>query len=104
MVKEWALPLSNIREVKKVSQDEGHIVIDVRENDRYRGLTEPIDLIAGHIPGAVNVPFHTNLGDHGLFLSPEELKNTNLFLEMWELTKLSFIVVQGSQLVILFWQ
>ncbi|MDA0193892.1 MAG: sulfurtransferase [Bacteroidetes bacterium] len=73
-VRQWILPLSSIDEVEKVSQDENHIVIDVRESDRYNGLTEPIDLVAGHIPGAVNVPFQTNLNDQGLFLSPQELK------------------------------
>jgi thiosulfate/3-mercaptopyruvate sulfurtransferase len=43
--------------------------------DRYAGKTEPIDLIAGHIPGAINIPFTENLDHNGLFLKPNELKN-----------------------------
>jgi thiosulfate/3-mercaptopyruvate sulfurtransferase len=37
------------------------LVIDVRDNYRYLGESEPIDLIAGHIPGAINVPFSGSL-------------------------------------------
>lgn len=70
----WNLPLTTIAEVEKISQNKDYLVIDVRANERYQGKTEPIDLIAGHIPGAVNVPFSTNLDENGLFLSPAELK------------------------------
>ena len=44
----------------------------------FAGLTEPIDLIAGHIPGATNIPFTENLDADGLFLSPEVLKDKYL--------------------------
>jgi thiosulfate/3-mercaptopyruvate sulfurtransferase len=36
-------------------------VIDVRDAYRYNGESEPIDLVAGHIPGAINIPFSENL-------------------------------------------
>jgi thiosulfate/3-mercaptopyruvate sulfurtransferase len=55
-------------------QKDNFLVIDVREPQRFKGETEPIDLVAGHIPGATNIPFTTNLDADGLFLSPEELK------------------------------
>jgi thiosulfate/3-mercaptopyruvate sulfurtransferase len=49
-------------------------VIDVRAQQRYRGELEPIDPVAGHIPGAVNVPLAENLDEAGRFRSPEELR------------------------------
>lgn len=50
------------------------LVLDVREAFRYRGDSEPIDLVAGHIPGAVNCPFLENLATDGRFLPPTELR------------------------------
>ena len=73
-IEKWTLPLADINEVEKVSEDKNHIVIDVRDAERYNGITEPIDLIAGHIPGAINIPFTSNINSDGLFLSPSELK------------------------------
>jgi thiosulfate/3-mercaptopyruvate sulfurtransferase len=70
----WKLPTVQIDEVEKVSQDPRFQVIDVREEERYQGKKEPIDLVAGHIPGAVNVPFSGNLDAAGFFRSPEELR------------------------------
>lgn len=49
------------------------IVVDSRAGERYRGEAEPIDARAGHIPGAVNVPFTGNLAD-GRFLDPDALR------------------------------
>nr|WP_199156468.1 sulfurtransferase [Pedobacter sp. ASV2] len=72
---EWELPLSDINEVEAVAKTEAHVVIDVRDANRYEGLTEPIDLIAGHIPGAINIPFTENLDATGAFLSPGILKD-----------------------------
>lgn len=46
---------------------------DARAPERYRGDTEPIDKVAGHIPGAMNLPFANNLDAQGRFKSSEEL-------------------------------
>lgn len=73
-VDNWKLPTIEINEVEKISQNPNHLVIDVRDKDRYDGITEPIDLVAGHIPGAINIPFTENLDKNGLFLKPTELK------------------------------
>jgi len=73
-LEKWMLPIADMAEVEKVSQDNDHLVIDVRDANRFNGETEPIDLIAGHIPGATNVPFTENLDADGFFLSPETLK------------------------------
>ncbi|AZI25325.1 MAG: sulfurtransferase [Pedobacter agri] len=72
-VQNWSLPLSDINEVEKVAKNDDHIVIDVRDANRYAGLTEPIDTIAGHIPGAINIPFTENLDADGRFLEPDIL-------------------------------
>jgi thiosulfate/3-mercaptopyruvate sulfurtransferase len=62
-----------IDEVGAAAKSSNRIVIDVRENARYLGRTEPIDLIAGHIPGAANLFYAGNLGEDGKYLAPEEL-------------------------------
>jgi thiosulfate/3-mercaptopyruvate sulfurtransferase len=64
----------DIEETGKAAKDSNRIVIDVRETPRYLGQMEPIDLIAGHIPGAENLPYTLNLDANGKYKSPEELK------------------------------
>lgn len=71
---EWQLPIADINEVAQVAQSADAVVIDVREPGRYAGAFEPIDLVAGHIPGAINIPFVSNLDADGAFLPPEQLK------------------------------
>lgn len=51
----------------------GGTVIDSRSPERFRGETEPLDKIAGHVPGATNLPFADNLDGTGHFLSPADL-------------------------------
>lgn len=70
----WQLPTADMDEVGQKAQAPDAVVIDVREAGRYAGEFEPIDLIAGHIPGAINIPFASNLDKDGSFLSPEKLK------------------------------
>jgi thiosulfate/3-mercaptopyruvate sulfurtransferase len=48
-------------------------IVDARAAQRYRGEVEPVDPVAGHLPGAVNVPTEANLGADGTFRSAAEL-------------------------------
>jgi thiosulfate/3-mercaptopyruvate sulfurtransferase len=50
------------------------VLVDARAPERYRGDTEPVDRVAGHIPGAVNVPTTTNLRADGTFRSSQEIR------------------------------
>ena len=49
-------------------------LLDARGEARFRGEVEPLDPVAGHIPGALNRPFMQNIGPDGKFKSSEDLK------------------------------
>jgi len=72
---DWEWPIVDINQVAKAAEDKDCLIIDVRENYRYRGESEPIDFVAGHIPGAVNMPYTGNLDESGNFLSVQDLSD-----------------------------
>jgi len=65
----------SLPEVDQLRTDPGFKLVDAREVERYRGEVEPIDPVAGHIPGAISAPYKENLDSTGCFLSPAELRN-----------------------------
>jgi thiosulfate/3-mercaptopyruvate sulfurtransferase len=58
---------------KAVKQDDW-LVMDARAEERFNGEVEMLDPVAGHIPGAINLPFEDNLHLSGRFSSAEELR------------------------------
>jgi len=72
-VSEWMFPTVNAGDVSEAASNPDYLIIDVRENYRYIGESEPIDLVAGHIPGAVNIPFMSNLEEDGTFSTADKL-------------------------------
>ena len=62
------------REVQEGLKNKSIQLLDARTLERYRGEQEPIDPVAGHIPGALNRAFQSNLTGEGLFLPGKELR------------------------------
>jgi thiosulfate/3-mercaptopyruvate sulfurtransferase len=52
---------------------DGETLVDVRGAERFAGRSEPIDAVAGHVPGAVNLPYTENLDAAGRFRGASEL-------------------------------
>ena len=53
---------------------EQSVIIDARAEERFSGFIEPLDKVAGHIPGCINAPFEDNLDMRGNFLPAAELR------------------------------
>lgn len=82
----------DIEAVKERKDLPGKVLVDSRESERYEGLREPIDPIAGHIPGAVNYPWQGVTDETGKVRSTSEHKQRWTELEKAE----EIIVYCGS--------
>ena len=67
-------PAQLIVEHAAVAASPEQLLIDARAAARYRGDTEPLDRVGGHVPGARNRPFAENLAADGRFKSPDDLR------------------------------
>jgi thiosulfate/3-mercaptopyruvate sulfurtransferase len=66
--------IATVDQVAALRTDKAWQLIDARAPERFRGDVEPLDKVAGHIPGAVNHHYQTNLDAEGSFRSPEDLR------------------------------
>ncbi len=61
-------------DIEMASGSDDLLLLDARAKDRFLGRVEPIDRVAGHVPGAVNMPFQMNLNAEGRFRPADELR------------------------------
>ncbi len=66
--------LATTQSVENARGKPGQTIIDARAAPRFRGEVEPLDPVAGHIPGALNRPFSQNIGADGKFKPAAQLK------------------------------
>lgn len=78
----WTRPLASLEDIDTRRRDPALKVLDVRAPERYRGETETLDPVAGHIPGALNAYWMDNLAPDGRFKDASTLRTR--FLDLLE--------------------
>jgi thiosulfate/3-mercaptopyruvate sulfurtransferase len=87
----WVVDAQEVRRI--VAGQADAILIDARAHDRYSGEVEPIDAVAGHIPGAVNYPWQNGLNEKGMWKA-ERMQKARFSEVLAE--KLPIVVYCGS--------
>ncbi len=72
---ESMMPLATVEQVLQSLDSHDRVLLDARTPERYRGEEEPIDPVAGRIPGAHNRPWQQNLNPDQTFKSARELRS-----------------------------
>lgn len=73
VVRTGGMPVLDAAGAARVARD--GVLLDARSAERYRGENEPVDPVAGHIPGAVSAPTAENVRPDGRFRSPSQLRD-----------------------------
>ncbi|MFG2102304.1 sulfurtransferase [Micromonospora echinaurantiaca] len=73
-VRPGELPVLDAGAAARLAAGDG-VLLDVRTAPRYRGETEPIDPVAGHVPGAANLPAAEYVGPDGRFPAADALRD-----------------------------
>lgn len=68
------MPVVGVVELEAGLADDSLLLLDARTPDRFAGKQEPLDRVAGHVPGALNLPFQDNLASGDFFRSAQELR------------------------------
>jgi thiosulfate/3-mercaptopyruvate sulfurtransferase len=63
----------DVDRVIAAQREGGTVLIDARGAERFEGRTEPIDRVPGHIPGARNRPYRSNMAEDGTLLGADAL-------------------------------
>ncbi|MEU8213264.1 sulfurtransferase [Micromonospora sp. NPDC049044] len=74
VVRPGDLPVLDAAQAAELAAADDAVLLDVRAAPRYRGEVEPIDPVAGHVPGAANLPAGEYVGPDGRFPTAEALR------------------------------
>jgi thiosulfate/3-mercaptopyruvate sulfurtransferase len=86
----------DVATVTQIGSDPAYRLVDSRAPERYRGETEPIDPIAGHIPGAISHFYMNNMNEaDGTFLPSDRIK-TQLKLKLGDIAAAQTVYYCGS--------
>ena len=72
-----------------MSSSQDFVLVDARDSNRYKGIEEPIDNVAGHIPGSINIPFTEFLRNNGSW------KDKNEIISIWRRNNISTLKEWG---------